>query len=428
MFDIKKDDFKKCRKTISRYLKYKRELKNYPVIPGTILFISFNGRKYDCNPRYIYEYLIMNKIVKPEQCTWTINAIYTKEGMKYFQGKLTDEDMKYFDEHGILYKTAQPEDFPQDGSKLIVCHSDDYVHAVMQSQIIIVNGSIDPYIPIRHKKQLVIGTWHANGAYKTFGFLNKNEFRIDNTLNIFMNGRQYDFMLAGCGAIADVMPKALMINKKKIIRSGLPRNDVLVKGNYDVKDLKRKMGLPEDKLLVLYATTFRSSRRFHVNEVCETLDLNKVGKALKSKFKKDVYFMFRSHYYDEKTKINDSENSGDFSNYRSVMDLIKVADVLITDYSSIQWDFALTRKPAFLFTPDLMDYKEHRNFITPILDWAYPYSTTQDGLIMSIKMYDEENAKKRINDHLKMMDSYDDGFGCENIGFIIRNALKFMNS
>jgi CDP-glycerol glycerophosphotransferase len=74
------------------------------------------------------------------------------------------------------------------------------------------------------------------------------------------------------------------------------------------------------------------------------------------------------------------------SKYDEMQELLCMADVLITDYSSSQWDFALTGKPGFLFTPDL-DYYQHedRGFYTPIDDWPFPYAKTNEELSNLIK-------------------------------------------
>jgi CDP-glycerol glycerophosphotransferase len=102
-----------------------------------------------------------------------------------------------------------------------------------------------------------------------------------------------------------------------------------------------------------------------------------------------------------------------------------MADVLITDYSSSQWDFALTGKPGFLFTPDL-DYYQHedRGFYTPIDDWPFPYAKTNEELSNLIICFDEDKHRAKVQRHLDLLESCEDGHATEKICDIIMKQLE----
>lgn len=106
-----------------------------------------------------------------------------------------------------------------------------------------------------------------------------------------------------------------------------------------------------------------------------------------------------------------------------MQDLLEFADIMITDYSSSIWDFCITRKPAFLYVPDLQKFMEERGFYTPIDLWPYPYSTTIDGLCRLIDNYSEENSINRIIAHQKEVGSHEKGNAAEKVSDLINNIF-----
>jgi CDP-glycerol glycerophosphotransferase len=115
----------------------------------------------------------------------------------------------------------------------------------------------------------------------------------------------------------------------------------------------------------------------------------------------------------------------DASKYDEMQELLCMADVFITDYSSSQWDFSLTRKPAFLFTPDLDYYlNEDRGFYTPIDDWAFPYAKSNEELANLIRYYNEELHLKKVQRHLDLLGSFEDGHATEKVCDVIIKQIS----
>lgn len=85
------------------------------------------------------------------------------------------------------------------------------------------------------------------------------------------------------------------------------------------------------------------------------------------------------------------------------------ADAFITDYSSSIWDWAMLRKPGFLFTPDLSDYEKDRGLYSPIETWPFPYAKTNEELEKLILDYDEKKADAKIQFHLDYTGSFETG-------------------
>jgi len=417
---ISKKDFRNTLKLLTRTIKYKKLYRKLPVIKGQILFDSFHGRRCDCNPYYIYKELIKRGIVKPEQCIFVIFGCFTKKGLEEFKGGVTEEDYKVLERDGVVYKHAKPSDFPE-GVKLVTYYTDEYFKSVMTSEVIVTNCSVNPYAT-KKKGQFIINTWHGGGCYKTFGWGNKNEHRIDNYLSLKKSARFYDLLLADNEKMAKVMSKVLFVPKDRIKVINMARNDILLGKNEQVRERVRKeLGVSEKELLVLYATTFRSKRGFNVQGVDSLIfDFEKVSKSLEKRFGKKVKYLYRAHYFDGYTKV---KNIIDVTNYQHVQELLIAADVLISDFSSISWDFALMKKPGFLFCKDIEEYSNSRGFHTPIEEWAYTLAKNEEVLCELIEGYDILSTQLRIENHQESL-GYNKNSGLDYIVNIISTKIS----
>lgn len=101
-----------------------------------------------------------------------------------------------------------------------------------------------------------------------------------------------------------------------------------------------------------------------------------------------------------------------------------MTDILITDYSSVMWDFALLGRPCFLFVPDLEQYRSDRNFYIDITEWKFPISTNMEELLSDIKKLSLDEAKKNAGEHLALFHSYEKGTACAQLWKMIRDVLE----
>lgn len=137
------------------------------------------------------------------------------------------------------------------------------------------------------------------------------------------------------------------------VSPGTPRNDVLI-NEIDAKArLRRKFGIPEGKKVVLYAPTFRESLKNKRSAVQMPFSMA----DWKEQFGADYHLITRSHYLNKfAVHWSFKPYSTDLSNYPEVSDLYLLADVLITDYSSVMFDFAQLNKPIVIYAYDYNDY------------------------------------------------------------------------
>ena len=97
------------------------------------------------------------------------------------------------------------------------------------------------------------------------------------------------------------------------------------------------------------------------------------------------------------------------SQYPDVQEIMAVSDMLITDYSSVMWDFSLQRKPVFLFHPDADLYEQERGFNIPFSEMPYIEAFDTDDLYQKICGYNEKSYLSQLEQFLEKYKSFDIG-------------------
>ncbi len=352
-----------------------------PLKRNTIVFCSYEGKQYSCNPKYLYEY-IRNTYGSQYTYVWVMND----------RNDMPDKDI-------IVVKYLSPK----------------HVFYLLTARIVISNYGLTPFIPKR-KNQIFVNTWHGSGAYKSQTLEDKyikNRFLVNNR---DYRAQTTDYFLSGCKRYTQVSAESWNVDKKKFIQTGCPRNDLFFAEYTDEKRqmLLSKMNLDPEYSYILYAPTFRGKSFRKHQGVPFTLDFERIIQAAEKKFGKRFKVLFREHLGVVSSNHSDS-NVIDVYNYPDIQELLLISDILITDYSSCIWDYSLLKRPGFLYTPDLQDYLRERSFYTPIESWPFEFSENIDGLITLIEKYDEKIGIEKINNHLTTLGSYETGHACEQI-------------
>lgn len=362
----------------------------FPVKKDQFFFDSFYGRSISCNPKYIYNYLLENNIIKSENAYWVV---------------LND---KICTETNINVKN------------LVRYGSIKYFYRLLTSKILIVNTDIPAYLPLR-KKQVLINTWHGGGAYKKFALDNPKENTLVTRFQVKTKEKQTRYFISSCGAFSSALQTALRMPNNKILECGFPRNDLLITGGINSNKIRSKLNIDSDTLIVLYAPTYRSSSD-NQNELDYLFDFEQIKHEFELKFGKKVTFLFRAHYY----FIENSKRTDiiDVTNYPDMQELLAAADILVTDYSSTFWDFCLTKKPAFLFCADLKEYDSERGFYIPIKEWPLPLAVTNEEFTNCIRNFDQKDYENKLMIHYKSLESFETGNSRQAVSDIIEKELK----
>lgn len=350
----------------------------FPIKKNKVSFISFGGRFFSCSPKYIY-----------------------LELQKLYGDKL---------EYIWFFRNIEDKDIPGINIKKIKFLSLKFFYHLATSKYIICNYSMITRPPLR-KNQVFINTWHGGGAYKKVGLtnINKEKKRIDITFNILAKDTTY--FVSSSKIFTQIMSESMRIPAESFLEIGLPRNDIFFNDYSDIKtkvynyfniDLKTK--------ILLVAPTYRGES----GNASENMQINisDVISNLEQKFSSNFICLYRGHYYVNNKSLEGTINA---SSYPDMQELLCAADILITDYSSTIWDFSLTKKPIFLYTSDLDEYSNTREFYTPIEKWGVPFAKNNDELVTKIQKFDYNKYLQDIKENHSYFGSFDEGTACQQL-------------
>ncbi|KJR68279.1 CDP-glycerol--glycerophosphate glycerophosphotransferase [Bacillus velezensis] len=205
----------------------------------------------------------------------------------------------------------------------------------------------------RRPQTTCIQVWHANGSLKKFGLEDvTNQNRPASDISRFKKVyRSFDFVTVGSDAMADVFKKSFGIRDGQLLKTGVPLTDVYYEEHKP--ELKHKW----PKKIILYAPTFRDYDM-------QSFRLPFTEEQLTNALNGEYMLLVKLHpaVLQHISASFESELIKNVSDMR-LHDLLKAADILITDYSSVPFEFALLNKPIFFFTYDLEEYDQKRGLI-----------------------------------------------------------------
>ncbi|HEU5139900.1 MAG TPA: CDP-glycerol glycerophosphotransferase family protein [Bacillales bacterium] len=209
-----------------------------------------------------------------------------------------------------------------------------------------------------------IQLWHAAGAIKKFGLRDQSiSNRTEKAQRRFTDVyKKFNKVIVGSEEMAGIFTEAFDLPSESILRTGIPRTDLF----YDKKRQQETIDRLESrnpalrgKQVILYAPTFRDHQLDHFEM---NLDLEAMHRALGENY----VLLLRFHPSIKHRSDYESRYPGfiyDYSSHADVNELLLIADCLITDYSSVVYEYALLNKPMIFFPNDLEDYEDRRGFL-----------------------------------------------------------------
>ncbi|WP_297824837.1 bifunctional glycosyltransferase family 2 protein/CDP-glycerol:glycerophosphate glycerophosphotransferase [uncultured Methanobrevibacter sp.] len=296
-------------------LTYRAFLK-LPINNKRIIFESMWGSKYSCNPRYLYEFI--NENYPDWDCIWVLG-----------------------DEH-----------IPINGSgKRVRRFSVKYFYYLATSKFFVNNVNFHEHY-VKRPGQIEIQTMHGT-PLKTLGLDVPGDFPTKKREEEFIEKcSHWDYLTVQSDFVAEISERCFLF-KKEFLKYGYPRTDILYTKNNedDIKKLKEKMGIPMDKKVILYAPTWRLKNKFDM-----MLDLESLKKSLSDEY----VLILRLHHFSAEGWKQPPEDDFvyDLTDYDSVEEIYLISDIMITDYSSVMFDYAILGRPIILFAFDLAEYRE----------------------------------------------------------------------
>ena len=351
----------------------------FPMKKNRIMFQSFgHADGYSCNPKYLCEYL-----------------------KAHYPGQFE-----------LMWTFAHPERFTDiEGIRTVKLKTLKWLYYRLTSKVVVLNEGPSAYVAKR-KGQYVIQTWHGGGAYKKVGFARDDQTPL--WLWIYeRTGKDIDLFLASSELSGRTSAWETYHYTGEIFKSGTPRNDLLLhpeERDRAAKTVREKLGIDADAYVVLYAPTFRN-----LNENPEDVfSFRKLQAALERRTGRKTVFLQRLHRYNRGAVETDAPTIN-VTEYPDMQELLCAADMLITDYSSCLWDFALLERPCLLYVPDLQQYIGARGFFTPIEEWSGIVCRTADALYAAAENLDEVFCAEKARAHLKKHGCYETGHASEQV-------------
>lgn len=375
---------------------YKNYYRKYKVNEKVILFEVFGGRKYSCSPKAIYEQMLKMEQFSDYTFVWAFNDP-TKHDVKKSKNL-------------IIVKSL----------------STDYYKYSSMAKYWIVN-SIMPEHMQKKDEQIYVQCWHGTPLKRLRYDIEVNGATLNTTDEIRKRNNKdavrFDYFISPSAYCTEKFTSAFNLKalgkEDIIIEEGYPRNDSLFnRSEKELEKIKKQLGIPKDKKVVLYIPTFRDNQ--HTSGVGYTYKFAIDFDRLQKKFSDEYVFLVSLHYFIANS-IDLSKYKGfiiDVAKYDELNDLYLVSDVIMTDYSSIFFDFANLKKPMLFYMYDYDDYKDNlRDFYISLDELPGPITQTQEELEKCLENI-EHQSKKYKDKYEKFNKKYnylDDGLASKRV-------------
>lgn len=269
----------------------------------------------------------------------------------------------------------------------------------------------------KRKNQFYLQTWHGGYPIKK---ISDNTDSLINPAQLYMmryDSKMTDVVISNSQQFTNTYRNGFHY-VGEILDVGFPRNDIFFQSKEELKPLKRKIldyiapgnSIQKDVNILVYAPTFRSTFKPEVYN----LNYSSCLSALQKRFGGEWICLVRLHpivSVMSNTLSLDVSGVYDISSYPDAQEVLSVCDILITDYSSIIFDFALSRKPGILYTPDLEDYAKppEPGFAVDIETLPFLRANTNSELIEVLGSYNYELYVQRLNEFYESTKCTDTG-------------------
>ncbi len=342
--------------------------------------VSMNGNSYGCNVKAFYDFVC--KKVGEGNFVWAFGpSIYDKVNLR--------RKVK-------LYTIA-------------------YYMSLLESEVIVSDQRFTkPLLPYKRKEQVYIQFWHGTALKKIEADIpdlsEKYKRRAvwdSSKIDLFFSGSAYMTMLY----------KTIFWYNGPVFETGMPRNDIFF---HNCDNLKKSVysifGIPPAKKIALYAPTFRENLSIQCYKFDSELFIN----LLQKRFGGEWMLAIRLHpnLLNKKGTIKQIQEmfpqAIDVSTYVDMQELLAISDCLLTDYSSTMFDYAYSRRPCFLFLPDMDSYD--RGYYKDIYD-IIPFDSfsNDENMGKTILSFNKEEYEDKIRRFFMFVGSRENGNASENV-------------
>lgn len=362
-----------------------------PKNKNMILYISYHGRGYLDNPMSLHDYMINHDEYSNYKHVWAI--------------KSNIKNVKIPNATVIKYGGIR------------------YLYTLARAKYWISNCKLPTYV-YKHKNQVYLQTWHGTPLKRLAHDIEvsknttfyRSEMSFKEMTDTYSNDvSKYNYMVSPSSFTTEVFQSAFKIDEERLIETGYPRNDCLSYSNLElIANLKAKYNLPSDKKIILYAPTWRDnsySKKGYTFNL--EVDFSQWQKSLGD----DYIILFKPHYL--------IVNNIDLSEYEGfvysidpsddISSLYIISDILVTDYSSVFFDFSILKRPTYFYMYDLDSYRnELRGFYIDIYkDLPGDIFEVEKDMVTAIK--NEKFDYNRLEVFNQKFNNKEDGHACKRV-------------
>ncbi|MBR1802658.1 MAG: CDP-glycerol glycerophosphotransferase family protein [Clostridia bacterium] len=372
-----------------RYLVFKMRGIGRKVQDKTVIFFAFKGKSYACSPKAIYEYMQSDQAYQDYTYIW---AFQEPEKYKFLEKNKNTKVISY------------------GGRK--------FEQYLAIAKYWIFNYRVEDHIYPK-KKQVYVQCWHGT-PLKRLGYDLKGTHNAMNSEEEIhqkykIDSKKFKYFISPSEFATEKFISAWNLKaqgkENVIIQEGYPRNDFLL--NYqpsDIERIKEKLNLPKNKKIILYAPTWRDDQ--HQSGVGYTYKTEINFERLQEQLQDEYIILFRAHYL--------VANSFDFQKYKGfiydvsqvddINELYVISDILVTDYSSVFFDYANLKRPILFYMYDLKKYQEElRGFYIDLAELPGPIFETEQELIEQIRRVQNFLVDEKYQAFNKKYNYLDDG-------------------
>ncbi len=345
--------------------RYAKKCMACPIDPNLIVFEAFQGKYYSCSPKAMFEEMLKEPAYAGYRFVWSFTNCR---------------------KHKYLTKNKRV--------TLVQRGSAKYYEVMASAKYRITNSTNPLTVPVR-KGQIYIQTWHGT-PLKRLGLDIVRDGNAAQSLKEIhalyrREATQFDYLLSPSAYTTEKLSSAFGLSKeeqeKKIVELGYPRNvSLFTYTPEEVAELKEFYGIPEGKKVILYAPTFREADYRYGKGFSYQIALD--VERLRKRFGETACVLMRTHYL-ANAQFDYEKYEGFLIKVSGVEDvnrLYLISDLLVTDYSSVMFDFSILRRPMIFYMYDKEQYRgELRDFYIEPDILPGPIVATQEELEREIE-------------------------------------------
>ncbi len=394
IYRLKHTPFQICRSLTDQT---KKEYGSCPVNPKKIVFDNYMGHGYGCNCKYVTEELLKRR--KDLELVWIVKNV---------------------PEHA--------KQFPKE-VRLVEYGTKEAMYEYFTAVIWVCNYHLIHYWNkglIKRSGQYYIQMWHGSFGIK----------KIEKDCECLTASRSWtylakknsvntDYWISNSTFENDVYRSAFW-SVNEILMLGHPRNDIF----FDQRKMKETgkkvwtfLGLEDNEQILLYVPTFRESLEFPEYR----LDADQLKRVLEKKtgdrWKIVVRLHPRMQGKIDQVCVDETGQVLRADSYPDIQELLAAAGMVVTDYSSCIFDFLLTMRPGFLFTPDIEAYDQERGFYYRLDETPFPVARTNEELFYNIETFDLKKYQAEVSDFLQEKGSVEDGGAAARVCDVLERII-----